>query len=80
MSAKSLDDDLNKMSYWAFQWEMSFNPDPNWQAQKVCISHKIKKSSHPSLFSNDSTNYSEAFRNGFGYCVGFLGTSQGYIQ
>ena len=80
MSVNNLDDDLNRMSYWAFQWKMSFNPDPSWQAQKVRISYKIQKSSHPSLFSNDSTNYSEALRNGFGYYAGFLGTSQEYIQ
>ena len=32
MSAKHLNDDLNRMDNWAFQWKMSFNPDPNKQA------------------------------------------------
>ena len=29
LSAKNLNDDLKKINSWAFQWNMSFNPDPN---------------------------------------------------
>ena len=29
LSAKNLNDDLKKINIWAFQWKMSFNPDPS---------------------------------------------------
>ena len=28
-SAKELNEDLNKINNWAFQWKMNFNPDPS---------------------------------------------------
>ena len=34
-SAKELNNDLRKISNWAYQWKMSFNPDPLKQAQEV---------------------------------------------
>ena len=45
----NLNDDLEKISNWAFQWKMSFNPDINKQAQEVIFSRKLQKSNHPSL-------------------------------
>ena len=54
MSAKNLNDDLNRINNWAFQWKMSFNPDPNKQAQEVLFSRKIQKSSQPSLIFNNN--------------------------
>ena len=54
LSAKNLNDDLNRINNWAFQWKMSFNPDPNKQAQKVLFSRKIQKSSQPSLIFNNN--------------------------
>ena len=36
-SASHLNNDLSKISNWAFQWKMSFNPDPNKQAQEVSL-------------------------------------------
>ena len=35
LSAKNLNNDLNRINNWALQWKMSFNPDPNKQAQQV---------------------------------------------
>ena len=35
--AKELNSDLTKVSNWAFQWKMSFNPDPSKQAQEVIL-------------------------------------------
>ena len=32
-SAKELNNDLRKISNWAYHWKMSFNPDPVQQAQ-----------------------------------------------
>ena len=34
--------DLSRIKQWAFQWKMSFNPDPNKQAQEVIFSRKLK--------------------------------------
>ena len=42
-SAKELNNDLVKINRWAYQWKMSFNPDPRKQAQKVIFSRKTKK-------------------------------------
>ena len=42
-----LNDDLVKINNWAYQWKMSFNPDPNKQAQAVIFSRKTKKLNHP---------------------------------
>ena len=42
LSAKNLNDDLNRINNWAFQWKMSFNPDPNKQAQEVFFLAKFK--------------------------------------
>ena len=35
-----LNDDLIKINNWAYQWKMSFNPDPNKQDQEVFFSRK----------------------------------------
>ena len=32
LSSIALNNDLLKVQQWAFQWKMSFNPDPNKQA------------------------------------------------
>ena len=42
-SNSQLNSDLAKISKWAFQWKMSFNPDPNKQAMKVRFSNKRDK-------------------------------------
>ena len=44
---------LKKISDWAFQWKMSFNPDPCKQAQEVNFSRKLKNESHPPLVFNN---------------------------
>ena len=44
-----LNEDLVKINNLAFQWKMSFNPDPNKQAQEVIFSRKAKKTNLPSL-------------------------------
>ena len=55
LSATNLNNDLSKINAWANQWKMTFNPDPNKQAQEVIFSRKTKKTSHPPLnFNNNS--------------------------
>ena len=51
----NLNDDLEKISNWAFQWKMSFNPDINKQAQEVLFSCRLQKSNHPSLTFNGTS-------------------------
>ena len=54
-SRNNLNDDLEKISNWAFQWKMSFNPDINKQAQEVLFSCRLQKSNHPSLTFNGTS-------------------------
>ena len=59
-SGINLNDDWEKISNWAFQWKMSFNPDTNKQAQEVIFSRSLQMSNHPSLtFSSTSVTKSE---------------------
>ena len=54
-SANEVNSDLNKVSNWAFQWKMSFNPDSSKKAQNVIFSRKLKKMPHsPLVFNNDN--------------------------
>ena len=34
-SLSELNADLEKISYWAYQWKMQFNPDPSKQANRL---------------------------------------------
>ena len=46
-SAKVLNDDLNKISEWAYKWKMIFNPDLTKQGQEVIFSRKnIKRETY----------------------------------
>ena len=49
-----LNNDLKKIGEWAFQWKMSFNPDPNKQAQELIFSRKVQTTNHPPLFFNEN--------------------------
>ena len=53
-SASKLNDDLEKISYWAYQWTMQVNLDPNKQANEVIFSHKTSSNnfSHLSIKFN----------------------------
>ena len=41
-----------KISDWAFQWKIRFDPDPKNQAQEVIFSGKINKIDYPLLYFN----------------------------
>ena len=47
LSAKQLNDDLNKISEWAFQWKMASSPDLSKQVQEIVFSRKTHKVSDP---------------------------------
>ena len=53
-SNSQLNSDLAKISKWAFQWKMSFNPDPNKQAIEVCVSNKRDKENYQPLQFNST--------------------------
>lgn len=51
---QDLDHDLSKISEWAYQWKMSFNPDPSKQAVEVYFTRKLDPPNPPTLFFNNS--------------------------
>ena len=53
-STKKLNFHLEKISEWAFQWKIQFNPDPNKQANKVIFFRKSKVHSYPPLAFNNN--------------------------
>ena len=54
LSSLQLNDDLIKISNWAYQWKMSFNPEDTKQAQEVVFSLKSQKVTHPTVYFNNS--------------------------
>ena len=56
LSTTNLNSDLrSKRKARANWWKMTFNPDPNKQAQESIFTHKIKKTSLPPLNFNNSS-------------------------
>ena len=53
-SAKIINDELNKISEWAYKWKMLFNPDITKQAQEVIFSRKDNKKDHPIVYFNEA--------------------------
>ena len=49
VTAETLNEDLSKVSLWAHQWKMLFNPDSSKQAQEIVFSRKNKASNHGSI-------------------------------
>ena len=47
ISSCDLNYDLNRVRKWAFQWKMSFNPEPSKQAQGVISTRKLQKKYYP---------------------------------
>ena len=52
-ATNDLNNDLTKITKWAFQWRMSFNPDIYKQAHEVIFSLKSSIASHPPLIFNN---------------------------
>ena len=53
-TANELNQDLETISQWAYQWKMEFNPDPTKQATELLFSCKKNPPIHPPLFFNGS--------------------------
>ena len=52
-SAEELNNDLQQISQWAFQWKMRFNPDPTKPAEEIIFSLKHAHVQHPPHFFNN---------------------------
>ena len=52
ISSSNLNEDLLKITQWAYQWKMLFNPDITKQAQGIIFSRKKIDTSHPTLYFN----------------------------
>ena len=46
---------MGEINNWAFQWKISFNPDPSKQAQEVIFPRKLQKLTHLTLSFNNNT-------------------------
>ena len=53
-TANGLNSDLMKISDWAFQWKIRFDPDPKKQPQEVIFSRKINKIDYSLLYFNQN--------------------------
>ena len=65
-SANNLNKDLERISNWATQWKMNFNPDSTKQAQEVIFSRKVKKTVHPPLLFNNASVTRTSFQKHLG--------------
>ena len=73
-SSRGLNNDLVKISNWAFQWKMSYNPDQTKTAQKVFFCRKAHKT--PPLYTCSLKSYRagifpETLYYILGYSIGF---------
>ena len=53
-SNSQLNSDLAKRSKWAFQWKISFKPDPNKQAIEICLYNERDKENYQPLQFNST--------------------------
>ena len=54
ISSSNLNEDLVKITHWAYQWKMSFNPDITKQAQEIIFCRKKNNTIHPRLYFNNT--------------------------
>ena len=52
-SASDITNGLDTISIWAYNWKMSFNPDPKKTAQEVLFSRKNSNIIHPIIYFNN---------------------------
>ena len=52
-SASDITNGLDTISIWAYNWKMSFNPDPKKPAQEVLFSRKNSNIIHPIIYFNN---------------------------
>ena len=54
ISSSNPHEDLVRITHWAYQLKMSFNPDITQQAQEIIFSRKKNNTCHPSLYFNNT--------------------------
>ena len=65
-SAKLVNDNLQKISDWAFKWKMLFNPDVTKQVQEEMFSCKSNKTDHPFVYFNKAPVAKASFQKHLG--------------
>ena len=53
VSTEEINNDLKRISEWAYQWKMTFNPDITKQTQEVIVFRTTVKPFHPQVFFNE---------------------------
>ncbi len=53
-AANDMNHDLEFINRWAYDWRMSFNPDPQKQAVELTFSNKRNKIDHPVILFNST--------------------------
>ena len=79
-SHQQINQDLNRINNWDFQWKMSFNSDPSKQAEEVIFSRKLQMSTHPSLSFNNNTATQSARLKHLGMFLNTKLNFQGHLK
>ena len=79
-SANDLGYDLEKISWWVFQWEKKFNPDPIKQVQEIICSKKKAVSIHPVVYLNNTLVNSTATHEHLGMIRGPKLNNENHLQ
>ena len=66
LSCDQLNRDLNKISEWAHQWKMSFNPDPSKQAVEVYFTRRTLPANAPVISFNNADIISSEYQKHLG--------------
>ena len=80
LSAQYLNEDLNKISHWAFQWKMSLNSDPSIQTQEVIFSRNLQKLVYPPLLFNNIAVTQSRTQKHLGMFLGVKLDFQGHLK
>ena len=67
ISLSNLNEDLVKITHWAYQWKTSFNPDITKQVQEIIFSRKKNNTSHPSLYFNNTPMQRKSVQKHLGF-------------
>ena len=71
---------MSVIKNWAFQWKISFNPDPGKQAQKVIFSGRTKKVNHSPVIFNNNAVTQTAFQKHLGIILDWRLTSGDHLN
>ena len=79
-SANDLNEDLEMIHNWVFQWKMNFYPDPTKQTQGAIFSHKTKKLPHPPLVFNNANVTQSIYQKHLGIILDSKLTFENHIN